>query len=66
MKDNMYLDKEYGFGEIIATLLDCYNIVKLGQAIPSEFLTVNGIEKLVKEELLPREVATFLYNLMCK
>lgn len=58
------LDNEISIAKVIAIIFDTYGIVNFGQAIPLSALTVDGIEKLVTDNYLPRTAATIIYKLM--
>lgn len=48
----------------IAIIYDTYHIVPLGEQIDMNLFTVEGVEMLVKDNLIPREVATIIYKLL--
>ena len=58
------LDTQISKRRIIALIYDTYHIVKITQTIPSNLLTVEGVEGLVKDGLIPRDTATIIYKLM--
>ena len=49
---------------VLSIIYDTYHIVQRSQAIPAFLTTIEGIEGLVNEHKIPREVATIIYKLM--
>lgn len=58
------LDRTISIHRIIAIIYDTYHIVRLGQALPVFYLTIEGIESLVRESKIPRDMATIIYKLL--
>ena len=50
--------------KVIAQIYDTYHIIPLSEPIPANLLDIEGIEHLVRENALPREVATVIYKIM--
>lgn len=48
----------------IAIIYDTYHIVSISEPIPVFLFTIEGVECLVKDNLIPREVATTIYKIM--
>lgn len=48
----------------IAIIYETYHIVPMGEQIGMNLFTVEGVEMLVKDNVIPREVATIIYKLM--
>ena len=49
---------------VLAIIYETYHIVPPGGEIPCSFFTVEGVEGLVNEKAISREVATLIYKIM--
>lgn len=50
--------------KVIALIYETYHIIPPGEEIPYSLFTVEGIEGLVKDKSISREVASLIYNIM--
>ncbi len=48
----------------IAIIYDTYHIVPMGEQIGLNLFTVEAVEMLVKDNVIPSEVATIIYKIM--
>lgn len=60
----MKLDTQISLRTILAIIYETYHIVRRGQAIPFSLLTVEGLETLVNDGKIPRDMATLVYKLL--
>lgn len=58
------LSDEISKYRVIALIYDTYHIVPFLEPVPGHLLSVEGVEGLVKENLIPRNVATIIYKIM--
>lgn len=58
------LDTQISKYKVIELIYDTYHILPNDETIPANLLTVEGVEMLVRENKIPRYVATIIYKLM--
>lgn len=63
-KEVSMLDTQISKYKVIKLIYDTYHIVPNDEHIPAYLFTVEGVEMLVKDNKIPRYVATIIYKLM--
>ena len=63
-KEANMLDTQISKYKVISLIYETYHIVANDREIPANLLTVEGIERLVSANKIPRYVATIIYKLM--
>ena len=58
------LDTQISKLKVLSLIYDTYHIIRNGEPIPANLLTVEGVEWLVSSNKIPRYVATLIYKIM--
>ena len=58
------LDTQLSKYTVLALIYETYHIVPPGEEIPCTLLTVEGVEGLVNDKAISRDVATLIYKIM--